>query len=143
MVIALAAIHSQDSMRDQEAQLSQLEKLRAANREAMITANKTFVAELEPVEPGTEWDRLDNTLDKAKFQFILMQLPILASFYLKSTDNIDKSVFIMGKLSKNLFILGVIVCSLWGLLLGAMKLFWDPKRVLFFHLIIYLPEIRW
>ena len=50
----------------------QLEKLRAANREAMITANKTFVAELEPVEPGTEWDRLDNTLDKAKFQFILM-----------------------------------------------------------------------
>ena len=39
----------------------QLEKLRAANREAMITANKTFVAELEPVEPGTEWDRLDST----------------------------------------------------------------------------------
>ena len=46
----------------------QLEKLRAANREAMVTANKTFVAELEPVEAGTEWDRLDNILDKAKFQ---------------------------------------------------------------------------
>ena len=45
----------------------QLEKLRAANREAMVTANKTFVAELEPVEAGTEWDRLDNILDKAKF----------------------------------------------------------------------------
>ena len=41
----------------------QLEKLRAANREAMITANKTFVAELEPLEPGTEWDRLDNIFE--------------------------------------------------------------------------------
>ena len=35
----------------------QLEKLRAANREAMINTDKTFVAELEPVEPGTEWER--------------------------------------------------------------------------------------
>merc|ERR1712025_610386 len=41
----------------------QLEKLRATNREAMINANKTFVAELEPVEPGTEWDRVAKLCD--------------------------------------------------------------------------------
>ena len=32
--------------------------MRAGNREAMINNDKKFVAELEPVEPGTEWDRL-------------------------------------------------------------------------------------
>merc|ERR1712025_1117759 len=63
----------------------QLEKLRATNREAMINANKTFVAELEPVEPGTEWDRVaklcdfnpksaKNVKDVSRMRSIILQL---------------------------------------------------------------------
>ena len=35
----------------------ELEKLRATNRESMSSREKLFVAEMEPVEPGTEWER--------------------------------------------------------------------------------------
>ena len=40
----------------------QVEKLREANREAMENTDKTFVAQMEPILPGTEWDRYVYTL---------------------------------------------------------------------------------
>ena len=40
----------------------QVEKLREANREAMENTDKTFVAQMEPILPGTEWDRYNLTL---------------------------------------------------------------------------------
>ena len=35
----------------------QVEKLRETNRQAMDNTDKTFVAQMEPIKPGTEWDR--------------------------------------------------------------------------------------
>eukprot|EP00090_Calanus_glacialis_P042683 TRINITY_DN7567_c0_g1_i2.p1 TRINITY_DN7567_c0_g1~~TRINITY_DN7567_c0_g1_i2.p1 ORF type:complete len:212 (-),score=62.73 TRINITY_DN7567_c0_g1_i2:131-706(-) len=40
-----------------------LEKLRATNRESMNSEEKPFVAEMEPVEPGTEWERVAKLCD--------------------------------------------------------------------------------
>ena len=37
----------------------QVEKLREANRQAMDNTDKSFVAQMEPIKPGTEWDRSD------------------------------------------------------------------------------------
>ena len=34
-----------------------LEKIRAANRESMDNTEKLFVTDMDPVEPGTEWER--------------------------------------------------------------------------------------
>ena len=43
----------------------QLEKLRETNRAAMMNSDKTFVAQIEPIQPGTEWDRyLDIYINK-------------------------------------------------------------------------------
>merc|ERR1711923_100610 len=63
----------------------QLEKLRATNREAMINTDKNFVAELEPLEPGTEWERVaklcdfnpksaKNVKDVSRMRSIILQL---------------------------------------------------------------------
>ena len=46
----------------------QVEKLREANREAMETDTaKTFVAQMEPILPGTEWDRSNLTLSHVNY----------------------------------------------------------------------------
>ena len=59
--------NARNRLRDQAAQeLSdwyaqntiQVEKLRETNRQAMENTDKTFVAQMEPIKPGTEWDRL-------------------------------------------------------------------------------------
>ena len=34
-----------------------LEKVRAAYRESISNTEKLFVADMEPAEPGTEWER--------------------------------------------------------------------------------------
>ena len=35
----------------------QLEKLKTANRAALMAADKTFVADTDDITPGTEWER--------------------------------------------------------------------------------------
>ena len=35
----------------------QLEKLRTSNRAAMENMDRTFVSQMEPLQPGTEWER--------------------------------------------------------------------------------------
>ena len=35
----------------------QLEKLRTSNRAAMENLDRTFVSQIEPLQPGTEWER--------------------------------------------------------------------------------------
>ena len=35
----------------------QLEKLRSSNRAAMENMDRTFVSQIEPLQPGTEWER--------------------------------------------------------------------------------------
>ena len=35
----------------------QLEKLRTSNRAAMENMDRTFVSQIEPLQPGTEWER--------------------------------------------------------------------------------------
>ena len=42
----------------------QLESLRAANRQTMLNTEKHFVSELEPIQPGTEWDRSEKWTTK-------------------------------------------------------------------------------
>jgi len=64
----------------------QLERLRATNRDARKTEDKTFVAApFQPVEPGTEWERVaklcdfnpksaKNVKDVSRMRSILLQL---------------------------------------------------------------------
>merc|ERR1719195_1726658 len=63
----------------------QVEKLREANREAMENTDKTFVAQMEPILPGTEWDRVSklcdfnpktskNVADVSRMRSIILQL---------------------------------------------------------------------
>merc|ERR1711892_159530 len=40
-----------------------IEKMGATNRESMNSGEKLFVAEMEPVEPGTEWERVAKLCD--------------------------------------------------------------------------------
>ena len=35
----------------------QLEKLRTSNRAAMENMDRTYVSQIEPLQPGTEWER--------------------------------------------------------------------------------------
>jgi len=86
--------NARNSLRDQAAQeLSdwyaqnsiQLEKLRETNRAAMMNSDKTFVAQIEPIQPGTEWDRVSklcdfnpktakNVKDVSRLRSIILQL---------------------------------------------------------------------
>jgi len=86
--------NARNKLRDQAAQeLSnwyeqntiQLEKLRETNRAAMINMDKTFVAQIEPIQPGTEWDRVSklcdfnpktckNVKDVSRLRSIILQL---------------------------------------------------------------------
>ena len=63
----------------------QLEKLRTANRAAMENTDKNFIAQIEPIQPGTEWDRVSklcdfnpktakNVKDVSRMRSIILQL---------------------------------------------------------------------
>lgn len=41
----------------------QLEKLRTSNRAAMENMDRTFVSQMEPLQPGTEWERVSKLCD--------------------------------------------------------------------------------
>jgi len=41
----------------------QLEKLRTSNRAAMENMDRTFVSQIEPLQPGTEWERVSKLCD--------------------------------------------------------------------------------
>jgi len=86
--------NARNKLRDQAAQeLSdwysqnsiQLEKLRETIRAAMMNSDKTFVAQIEPIQPGTEWDRVSklcdfnpksskNVKDVSRLRSIILQL---------------------------------------------------------------------
>jgi len=64
--------NARNRLRDQAAQeLSdwyaantiQLEKLRTSNRAAMENMDRTFVSQIEPLQPGTEWERVSKLCD--------------------------------------------------------------------------------
>merc|ERR1719445_403391 len=86
--------NSRNRMRDQAAQeladwyaqnAIQMDKLRETNRAAMESAEKTFVAQIEPIQPGSEWDRVSklcdfnpktskNVKDVSRMRSIILQL---------------------------------------------------------------------
>lgn len=58
--------NARNRLRDQAAQelsdwyaanTTQLDKLRASNRAALENMDRTFVSQIQPLQPGTEWDR--------------------------------------------------------------------------------------
>ena len=62
-----------------------MDKLRETNRAAMESAEKTFVAQIEPIQPGSEWDRVSklcdfnpktskNVKDVSRMRSIILQL---------------------------------------------------------------------
>ena len=59
--------------------------MRETNRAAMENTDKTFVAQIEPIQPGSEWDRVSklcdfnpktskNVKDVSRMRSIILQL---------------------------------------------------------------------
>ena len=64
-----------------------LEKIRATNRESMNSGEKLFVAEMEPVEPGTEWEG-ETDLDNKYHLSFLLRVAKLCDFNPNTTKNV-------------------------------------------------------